>query len=85
MNYKDMDYKEIAEERETCHSVIKTSISNTKTISSVYRKYSNAYFVKWGWETFLWDGPRIEKEFDVLYNADDVMTLHARVYMEEAK
>jgi hypothetical protein len=85
MNYKDMVYKEIAEERGICHSVIKTSISNTKAISSVYRRYSNPYFESWGWETFLWDGPRIEKEFDVLYSADDVMTLHARVYMEETK
>lgn len=59
---------------------IHTRINKNLRISSIYRKFSNAYFESWGWETFLWEGERIKEEYHVLNSANDVLDLHVEIY-----
>ncbi|WFB57487.1 hypothetical protein [Paenibacillus sp. BR1-192] len=60
-------------------TTIHTRINDKKRISSCFRKFANAHFEKWGWETFLWDGDQIAVEYAVLDSADEVVKLHAKI------
>lgn len=77
-----MYYKDFAEERGYCSTSINTRINTNYRISSIYRKYSNSNFESWGWETLLWNDETIEKQYDVLYSLDRVVSLHTKVASE---
>ena len=75
-----MNYKNHAREQETTIPTgIHTRINDKKRISSCYRKFANIHFERWGWETFLWDGDRVENQYDVKDTADDVVNLHMEI------
>lgn len=78
-----MDYKQYARKIDMSLSTgIHTNINKDYRISSIYRKYSNPYFESWAWETFLWNGDRIEEQYDTLYTADQVVDLHTKIVSE---
>jgi hypothetical protein len=78
-----MDYKDYAIETESALSTgIHTRINSELRISSCYRRFANPHFESWAWETFLWNGDRIEKEYDTLNSADQVVDLHSRIVRE---
>jgi hypothetical protein len=64
---------------------IHTRINDDLRISSAFRKFSNAYFESWTWETFLWNGEKIEEQYDTLQSADQVIDLHSKIYKENVK
>jgi hypothetical protein len=69
MSYKDSDSP----------TDIHTRINDTLRISSAWRTYGNENFTSMAWETFLWEGERIIKEFDTLQNAENVVELHFEI------
>jgi hypothetical protein len=78
-----MNYKEHAKENETnLPTGIHTRINNDLRISSIYRRFANPHFESWGWETYLWNGDRIENQYDVLHSADRVVDLHIEILKE---
>ncbi|MCM3387209.1 hypothetical protein M3649_03570 [Ureibacillus chungkukjangi] len=77
-----MDYHELIREVGYLNTGINTRINEEFRISSIFRRYSNANFEGYGWETFLWNGNRIQKEYGVLYSADDVVNLHTKIAHE---
>jgi hypothetical protein len=78
-----MDYKDYARETETnLPTGIHARINNDLRISSCYRRFTNPYFGTWTWETFLWNGDRIEKEYNTLDSADQVVDLHTKILTE---
>jgi hypothetical protein len=75
-----MDYKDYARETETnLPTGIHTRINNDLRISSCFRRFSNPHFESWAWETFLWNGDRIEEEYGTLTRADQVVDLHIKI------
>ncbi|MGM1044726.1 MAG: hypothetical protein ACQEXX_01130 [Bacillota bacterium] len=66
-------------DRKPDRTSIHTRINDNKRISSCFRKFANAHFEKWGWETLLWDGDQIVEQYDVLSSADDVIDLHTGI------
>jgi hypothetical protein len=58
---------------------INTRINETVRISSIWRTYSNDNFSSQAWETFLWEGDKIAKEYDTLRSADSVVDLHLEI------
>lgn len=79
-----LDYQEYAKLNGQLNTGIHTRISNSQRISSIYRRYSNPYFEQWAWETFLWDGDKIVKEYDTFLNVVTVIDLHCQI-VEEVK
>ncbi|MEH7116157.1 hypothetical protein V7128_01860 [Neobacillus vireti] len=78
-----MEYKNYAKETDTTMATsIHTRINAEIRISSVYRKFSNINFEDWGWETFLWKDMDIEKQYDILNSADQVVDLHTQIFKE---
>lgn len=75
-----MSYKYHARETESnLPTGIHTRINNDLRISSVYRRFANHHFESWAWETFLWNGDRIEEQYDTLHSADQVVDLHTKI------
>jgi hypothetical protein len=75
-----VDYKDYARETETTLPTgIHTRINNDLRISSCFKRFSNPHFESWAWETFLWNGERIEQEYITLNSADQVVDLHTRI------
>lgn len=54
-------------------------------VSSAFRKFSNANFENWGWETFLWNGEKIEHQYGLVNFADNVITLHSSIEKDYLK
>lgn len=75
-----MDYKEISKELNNYNTGIITRLNDEYRISSIYRNYSNEYFSSWSWETFVWKGERVQQEYDTCLTADQVVTLHQKIY-----
>ena len=74
------NYKEYAKIiNDNLNTGINTRIADNYRVSSIYRKFSNGYFESWGWETFLWNGDKIEQQYRVLDSADDVVNLHSKI------
>ena len=76
-----MDYKSYVKETESpsLNTGIHTKIDSEYRISSIYRRFANAFFEQWGWETFLWCKENIEREYEVKYSADEVINLHTDI------
>lgn len=77
-----LDYKEYARVNNHLDTGIHTRINSTKRISSIYRRYSNPHFEQWAWETFLWEGDRIAKEYNTLHDVESVVNLHCEIVNE---
>ena len=72
-------YIEYAKQKGSFDTGIHTRISDMYRVSSAYRKFSNPYFETWGWETFIWNGDKIEQQYEVLSSASDVVLLHTKI------
>ncbi|MDD4188454.1 MAG: hypothetical protein PHX04_06875 [Bacilli bacterium] len=77
-----LDYKECAKANGHLSTGIHTRISSTQRISSIYRIYSNPHFEQWAWETFLWEEDKIAREYDTLWDVEDVVNLHCEIVSE---
>lgn len=77
-----LDYEKFARANGNMSTGIHTRINQDKRISSIYRKYYNPHFEQWAWETFLWDGDKIIKEYDSLLSAEAVINLHCQIVSE---
>lgn len=53
-----------------------TNFNNGKYLSSIYRNFGNGYFQQEAWETFMWEGSRIVKEYPTFIRVEDVLKLH---------
>lgn len=75
-----MNYKDHAKETElNLPTGIHTRINNNLRIFSCFRRFANPFFESWAWETFLWNGDKIEKEYGTLESADQVVDLHTEI------
>jgi hypothetical protein len=77
-----LDYEKYARANGHMSTGIHTRIDQDKRISSIYRIYSNPHFEQWAWETFLWDGDKIIKEYDTFVNVAAVVDLHCQIVNE---
>jgi hypothetical protein len=75
VNYKDY----VRETESDLPTGIHTRINSDLRISSIYRKFANPYFESWAWETFLWNGNKIENQYDTLTSAEQVIDLHTEI------
>jgi hypothetical protein len=77
-----MGYRDYSKEVGFCRTGIHTLLNSEYRVSSAYRTFANPHFETWAWETFLWKGDRIEKEYPTLENADRVIDLHTIISKE---
>lgn len=78
-----MGYRDYAKQVDTSlQTGIHTRINKNLRVSSCFRKFSNSFFESWAWETFLWNGEKIEKQYNLLESADLVIDLHTQVVNE---
>lgn len=74
-----MDYKE---NRQDISTGIHTRVDKNIRISSIYRRYANANFEVFGWETILWIGDQIEYTYSPLDSAEEVINQHITILNE---
>jgi hypothetical protein len=70
--------------KESIPTGIHTRIDDKVRISSAWRTFSNSNFNTQAWETFLWDGDRIIKEYSTSKDANDVVDLHIQIALSNA-
>lgn len=66
-------------EEKRINTGINTWIDKDRRISSIYRHFGNPHFSIWAWETFLWNGDKIEKEYKTRSDANQVVALHQTI------
>lgn len=74
------NYQEYAKLLSGLPTGIHTRISDHYRISSAYRRFANAFFESWGWETLLWVDDKIEYQYKILHSLEDVVNLHTKIH-----
>jgi len=80
-----MHYKYWMQGREDLSSLgtgIHTRLNENLRISSIYRAYDIQGMVTHGWETILWNKDKIVKQYDVLNDAETVVSLHLKIRLD---